>query len=41
MQSVQFPTIGILLSKKGICSEGPGVSLKAFGKYQNIGSCTK
>tara|TARA_R110000744_G_scaffold56588_1_gene119332 strand:- start:5924 stop:6136 length:213 start_codon:yes stop_codon:yes gene_type:complete len=41
MQSVQLPNVGILLSKKGRDSEGAGVGLKAFVKYQYIGSGTK
>ncbi len=41
MQSVQLPNVGILLSKKGKHSEGAGVGLKAFVKYQYIGSGTK
>jgi len=41
MQSVQLPNVGILLSKKGSNGEGADVSLKAFVKYENIGSGTK
>ena len=41
MQPVQLPNVGILLSKKGRDSEGTGVGLKAFVKYQYIGSGTK
>jgi hypothetical protein len=41
MQSVQLPTVGILLSKKGRNSEGADVALKIFVKYLNIGSSNK
>jgi len=41
MQSVQLPNVGILLIKKGRNSEGAGVGLKAYVKYENIGSGTK
>jgi len=41
MQSIQLPTIGVLLSKKGRNSEGADVDLKIFMKYKNIGSSTK
>ena len=41
MQSVQLPNVGILLAKKGHNADGTGVGLKAFVKYQHIGSGTK
>jgi hypothetical protein len=41
MQSVQLPNVGILLTEKGYNSEGADVGLKAFVKYENIGSGTK
>ena len=41
MQSVQLPNVGILLAKKGNDSDGTGVGLKAFVKYQYIGSVIK
>ena len=41
MQSVQLPNVGILLAKKGNKGDGKGVGLKAFVKYQSIGSGTK
>jgi hypothetical protein len=41
MQSVQVQNVGILLAKKGYNSEGADVGLKAYVKYNNIGSGTK
>lgn len=41
MQSVQLPTLGILLAKKGRAVNGYGSRSKGFMKYQDIGSGAK